>query len=77
MDYYFDHQMSLSKSECWYANNCLHFFEVCCSIMPVFPYLGRYAQVELSYLRCVTQSCQGRSSIFAIIFVTNFAKAYN
>ena len=21
----FDHQMSLSKSKCWYSNNCLHF----------------------------------------------------
>ncbi len=21
------HQMSLSKSKCWYSNNCLHFFK--------------------------------------------------
>jgi hypothetical protein len=26
MDFNFDHQMSLSKSECWYSNNCLHFY---------------------------------------------------
>ncbi len=32
MDYNFDQQMSLSKSECWYSNNCLRFFKVCCSI---------------------------------------------
>jgi hypothetical protein len=25
--------MSLSKSKCWYSNNCLHFFKVCCSIV--------------------------------------------
>ncbi len=25
IDYNFDHQMSLSKSKCWYSNNCLHF----------------------------------------------------
>ncbi len=24
-DQNFDHQMSLSKSKCWYSNNCLHF----------------------------------------------------
>ncbi len=24
-DYNFDPQMSLSKSKCWYPNNCLHF----------------------------------------------------
>ena len=27
MDYNFDHQMSLSKSKCWYSNNCLHFLK--------------------------------------------------
>jgi len=27
MDSNFDHQMSLSKSKCWYSNNCLHFFK--------------------------------------------------
>jgi hypothetical protein len=25
IDKIFDHQMSLSKSKCWYSNNCLHF----------------------------------------------------
>ena len=25
IDQNFDHQMSLSKSKCWYSNNCLHF----------------------------------------------------
>ncbi len=25
MEYNFDHQMSLSKSKCWYSNSCLHF----------------------------------------------------
>ncbi len=25
IDYNFDHQMSLSKSKCWYSNNSLHF----------------------------------------------------
>jgi hypothetical protein len=32
MDYKFVHQMSLSKSKCWYSNNCLHFFKACYSI---------------------------------------------
>ncbi len=27
IDYNFDHQMSLSKSKCWYSNNCLHFLK--------------------------------------------------
>jgi hypothetical protein len=27
MDSNFDHQMSLSKSKCWYSNNYLHFLE--------------------------------------------------
>ena len=27
MDQNFDHQMSLSKSKCWYSNNCLHFLK--------------------------------------------------
>jgi hypothetical protein len=27
--------MSLSKSKCWYANNCLHFFKPCCYIVPI------------------------------------------
>ncbi len=26
-DYNFDHHMSLSKSKCWYSNNCLHFLK--------------------------------------------------
>ncbi len=26
-DYNFDHQMSLSKSKCWYSNNCLHLLQ--------------------------------------------------
>jgi hypothetical protein len=25
--YSFDHQVSLSKSKCWYSNNCLHFLK--------------------------------------------------
>ncbi len=25
IDYNFDHQLTLSKSKCWYSNNCLHF----------------------------------------------------
>jgi hypothetical protein len=25
IDYSFDHQMSLSKSKCWYSKTCLHF----------------------------------------------------
>jgi len=27
MDYNFDHQMSPSKSKCWYSNNCLQFLK--------------------------------------------------
>jgi len=27
MDLNYDHQMSLSKSKCWYSNNCLHFLK--------------------------------------------------
>jgi hypothetical protein len=27
IDQNFDHQMSLSKSKCWYLNNCLHFLK--------------------------------------------------
>jgi len=27
IDQNFDHQMSLSKSKCWYSNNCLHFLK--------------------------------------------------
>ncbi len=27
MDSNFDHQMYLSKSKCWYSNNCLHFLK--------------------------------------------------
>jgi hypothetical protein len=27
IDYNFDHQMSLSKSKCWYSNNCLQFLK--------------------------------------------------
>ncbi len=27
IDYNFDHQMSLSKSKCWYSNNCLYFLK--------------------------------------------------
>ncbi len=27
IDQSFDHQMSLSKSKCWYSNNCLHFLK--------------------------------------------------
>ncbi len=27
MDLNFDHQMSLSKSKCWYSYNCLHFLK--------------------------------------------------
>jgi hypothetical protein len=27
IDYNFDQQMSLSKSKCWYWNNCLHFLK--------------------------------------------------
>jgi hypothetical protein len=27
--------MSLSKSKCWYSNNCLHFFKVCSSIIQI------------------------------------------
>jgi hypothetical protein len=32
IDFNFDHQMSLTKSKCWYSNNSLHFFIVRCSI---------------------------------------------
>jgi hypothetical protein len=27
MDWNYDHQMSLSKSKCWYSRNCLHFLK--------------------------------------------------
>jgi hypothetical protein len=27
MDSNYDYQMSLSKSKCWYSNNCLHFLK--------------------------------------------------
>jgi hypothetical protein len=27
MDLNFDNQISLSKSKCWYSNNCLHFLK--------------------------------------------------
>ena len=27
IDYNFDHQLSLSKSKCWYSNSCLHFLK--------------------------------------------------
>ncbi len=33
MDLNFDHQMSLSKSKCWYSKNYLCFFKACCSIV--------------------------------------------
>ncbi len=35
MDLNFDHQMSLSKSKCWYSNNCLYFLNV------LFHWVGR------------------------------------
>ncbi len=36
MDQNFNHQMSLSKSKCLYLNNCLHFFQACCSILRIY-----------------------------------------
>jgi hypothetical protein len=43
IDWNFDHQMSLSKSRCWYSNNCLHFLKqaVPCSCPNKIPSLER------------------------------------
>ncbi len=47
----FNHQMSQSKSKCWYSNNCLHFLKC------VAPLVG---WLVCLFFHCVDQMCFGQ-----------------
>ncbi len=59
--------MSLSERKCWYSNNCLHFFKVCCSI--VLHLLAKLQEefriIVTCSLNCTTASFQAIGRVFS------------
>jgi hypothetical protein len=69
MDPNFDHQMSLSKSKCWYSNNCLHFLK---RAVPL-DYITQHFQSLNSFLQrqnvVGTNACNGCTQVTALTLV--------
>jgi len=56
IDWDFDHQMSLSKSKCWYSRNCLHFFKACFPL--TFDQMTQYQTLVKP-----GEACQGKNGL--------------
>ncbi len=65
MDSNFDHQMSPSKSKCWYSNNCLHFLKCAVplkSVLIISEYFMNYDQPKKLKIK------NTRAKLFTCIF---------
>ncbi len=60
MDQNFDHKMSLSKSKCWYSNNCLHFIKCAVPFHWAMPF-----QKKIFYLPKLSSTAVGTVILFS------------